>query len=383
MLKNIYIKNFKSLRETPHIPIKNLNLFTGMNGMGKSSLIQVLLLLRQSILSQNDNDFFLKLNGSLIQLGTTVDVICENRSSNNLEFILEHDTNLKSKIAFDYFPGSPDDTEFEQNLKTSNIHKNFKDSNLFSSAFEYLNAERISPRPYYQNQHILNQYFSLGNFGENTIEILHVLKDNEISIKALAHPKAGYFDDLKQEFVKDYNLIEQLNAWLSEISPNIVFKPEVDYQKGISSSSFSFKQPNSPNTNYYRSNNVGFGVTYVLPVVTALLKSKPGDIIIIENPEAHIHPKGQSKLTELMALAAQNGVQLFIETHSDHVFYSLRVAIKEGLIDADKAIVNFFKRDEKKHISLIEQISIDEEGRIDKYPDDFFDQYDINLTKLI
>lgn len=382
MISNIYIKNFKSLRETPYMPVSNFNLFTGMNGMGKSSLIQIILLLRQSYnLLRYKERKQLKLNGRLIELGTTSDVITENRKDNQLviDFILSSDAQASFK--FNYIQEEQNNIYFDLDT-TSTFDNDFWNSSIFNDNFEYLNAERISPKLFYKNEHYFQDNLPLGKHGQNTIKVLNELKNSEISIRELFNPK-GRYTDITGNYKIDFNFITQLNAWLSEISPNIVFKPEVDNKRGISNATFSFKQIDKAQTNYYQSQNVGFGITYVLPVVTALLKAKKGDIIIIENPEAHIHPKGQSKLTELMAKAAQNGVQLFVETHSDHVFYSLRVAVKERLIDYNKTNINFFYRDKQEHISRIENILIDDEGRIDKYPEDFFDQYDINLTKLI
>jgi predicted ATPase len=383
MIESIYIKNYKALKETPFMPTSNFNLFTGINGMGKSSLIQVLLLLRQSS-KELQNKSILKLNGKIIELGTTADIISEHRDENKLVFDLILSDEIQGIFVFDYIPAEPKSTIFSLNKKKSTIPEEFWDSTIFNDGFEYLNAERVSPKLFYKNDYdTYKDNLGLGKHGQNTVKLLEGLQSTDIPIRALAHPKSVYKESISGEEVPNYNFISQLNAWLGEISPNIIFKPDVDYKKGISSSSFAFEQKKSSNTNFYQSPNVGFGVTYILPVVTAVLKAKPNDIIIIENPEAHIHPKGQSKLTELMALAAQNGIQLFIETHSDHVFYSLRVAIKEGMLDANKAKVNFFYRNEEEHTSLIEEIIIDDEGRIDKYPTDFFDQYDINLTKLI
>src|SRR5690606_42119683 len=97
-------------------------------------------------------------------------------------------------------------------------------------------------------------------------------------------------------------------------------------------------------TNRFKAENAGFGITYTLPLVTALLSSKPGALLIIENPESHIHPKGQAKLVELIALVAQNDVQIIIETHSDRVVNGIRVGIKEEILSNDTArLCQFYK----------------------------------------
>ena len=131
--------------------------------------------------------------------------------------------------------------------------------------------------------------------------------------------------------------------------------------------------------------NVGFGFTYTLPVITAILSAKKGDLIIIENPESHLHPQGQAKLGELIARAANDGVQLIIESHSDHLFNGVRVAIKNGIVKTDDVSVFYFIRDEKsgEHITTIEQPVIESSGRISHKPKGFNDEYSKQLDELI
>lgn len=81
----------------------------------------------------------------------------------------------------------------------------------------------------------------------------------------------------------------------------------------------------------YRAVNVGFGLSYVLPIVLALLVTKPGGLVIIENPEAHLHPRG-SYLGRLIALAAEAGVQVVVETHSDHIINGIRLMPRLGKV---------------------------------------------------
>jgi len=130
--------------------------------------------------------------------------------------------------------------------------------------------------------------------------------------------------------------------------------------------------------------NVGFGLTYVLPVVTAVLFAHPGDLLIIENPESHLHPQGQARLGKLFAQAAEQGVQLFIETHSDHVLNGVRVATKQQLISPENVGIFFFERYlAEEHRTEIIQPIIDENGRINKRPKGFFDEWGNQLDELM
>ena len=189
-------------------------------------------------------------------------------------------------------------------------------------------------------------------------------------------------------------LIDQVNAWLGEVSPgakiNIKSDHVGDEQKFVESVDFG----EGGLLRTFKPQNVGFGISYVLPVLVTLLTAQPEDIVIIENPEAHLHPRGQSEMGRLIACAAASGVQLFVETHSDHVINGVRVAIKEGVIKPDEAKVAFFERskhtisseDGKDSVEVYtseRDIFIDKNGSLSEYPTDFLDEWNNQLMELL
>ncbi|HNI98216.1 MAG TPA: DUF3696 domain-containing protein, partial [Leptospiraceae bacterium] len=138
-------------------------------------------------------------------------------------------------------------------------------------------------------------------------------------------------------------------------------------------------------TNKFKPENVGFGISYALHVITALLSSKPEQLLIIENPESHLHPRGQAELGKLIALTAQNNVQIIIETHSDHILNGIRVAIKESAIHQDKVIAFYFKKviKENEQYSKITDIYIDKNGTLSDYPEHLLDEWSNQLSRLL
>lgn len=133
----------------------------------------------------------------------------------------------------------------------------------------------------------------------------------------------------------------------------------------------------------HRPTNVGFGLTYVLPVLTLVLSAAPGSLIMVENPEAHLHPQGQFEFARLIARAAAAGVQCLIETHSDHVVNGVRVAISEGVIEPTNVLINYFERSKRDFTSTLRTLAVDRRGRIDDWPEGFFDQYRLALMRLM
>jgi predicted ATPase len=170
---------------------------------------------------------------------------------------------------------------------------------------------------------------------------------------------------------------------MSEISPGMRLHFRVHRSMDLANFNVSFTSAQAVNTNEYRPSNVGFGITYTLPIVISLLSSKKGHLVLLENPEAHLHPRAQSKIGELAARAAASGVQVVFETHSDHVLNGVRIAVKSKKLDASDAGILFFDRldgDRRAHVTSLE---MDSEGRIADWPAGFFDEFEKSIEQLI
>ena len=131
---------------------------------------------------------------------------------------------------------------------------------------------------------------------------------------------------------------------------------------------------------FQRPQNVGFGLSQLFPILVALLAAKQGDILLIENPEVHLHPKAQQDIGSLLSCVANTGVQIILETHSDHVLNGIRLAVKSRAIAAENVAVHFFSPD--GNFNPITP-KIDSNGRLDEWPEGFFDQLDLALSKLM
>jgi predicted ATPase len=225
---------------------------------------------------------------------------------------------------------------------------------------------------------------NLGKYGQYTAHYIELRGSEPILFENLMHKDSVTFDSVSNQELVNKTLINQINLWLGEISPGVSVKT-----KKISSDfvllEYDFKQPNYGSTNRYKPENVGFGITYALHVITSLLASRPGELIIIENPESHLHPRGQAELGKLIALTAQNDVQIIIESHSDHILNGIRVAVKEASIDKDKVIAFYFKKvvTDNEQYSRISDIKIDNNGTLSDYPETLLDEWSNQLSKLI
>jgi predicted ATPase len=366
MINKIRLQNFKCFKDL-EIELGSLNLFAGLNGMGKSTVIQALLLLRQSC-KQGYLPEQICLNGDYVQLGTGRDVLYEYAEK---EPVIGHEVigieitenGVKSSISIKY-------SKDADVLK--NINPPVLDIGSIAGNFDYLNAERTSPQTIYpKSSYHVGTMHQLGNNGQYTV---HYLSENQ--------DKPVPWDSCNG---KEKTLRGAVQYWLNEISPNINIEIQNIDNTDLSKIGYYFFDKAKVRRNTFRPTNIGFGVSYVLPVIVALLKATAGSILILENPEAHLHPKGQRKIGELISKCAASGAQVFVETHSDHILNGIRIAAKESYIKNNDICICFFQKNsafsEVEHVVATPKIN--SQGKLDFWPDDFFDEWEKALDEII
>lgn len=360
MLTNVKLRNIKCF-DNLDLDLAGLNVLTGVNGSGKSTFIQSVLMVEQSA-----NHSSLRLNGSLVEIGDYSDLLHEPAEEycTSIEVIVDGSC---------YGWGYPQDVELSA-IVSPELPVLFNEGESFSgfSDFLYVSAERWGPRNNVPlNLNSKNETW-LGKHGEYTISLLGMLSENPV--------KLSKEDPRCHENQNDILILDNIIAWMGEISPNVSIDAQIVEHAMVAYTTFGFGKSRK-----YRATNVGFGLSYALSIVTALLVAKKGSLVIIENPEAHLHPKGQSKLGQLISLAANAGVQVLVETHSDHVVNAIRVHLKEERLKADDVNLFYFSRKEsdKGVLSSVTTIEVDQAGEIMNWPDGFLDEWNINLGKLL
>jgi predicted ATPase len=119
--------------------------------------------------------------------------------------------------------------------------------------------------------------------------------------------------------------------------------------------------------------DVGLAVSTVLSVLVALIQAEPGQLVYIEQPELHLHPRAQWKLAQLLADAANRGVRLVIETHSSLLLQGILTQVGQDKISNDKVILHWFERNPETGVSKVESVEPDSMGRVGEWPEDFSD----------
>ena len=171
--------------------------------------------------------------------------------------------------------------------------------------------------------------------------------------------------------------LDVVNDCLQDISPRKHLHLQNSHDAGVLVSGDVFDREGNVKTREFRARNVGFGLSYVLPVVIALLLGRgEKSLCIIEHPEAHLHPFGQTKLRELAARSALAGVQVILETHSDHLLDGIRIAVRKQQIEPDKVAIHYLER--KNVRTMVQSTVLDSDGRV------YFGRKDssINLRRI-
>lgn len=362
-INTVKIKNFKSLKDIT-IKLNSLNLITGVNSSGKSSFIQSLLLLKQ-----NEDKFYsdrgnkvVNINGEYIKLGNKKDILFEEAFKENIKILIDT-KDIKHTLQF-----NTDNLKIDiVNLLPDEEEDNF---NIFYDDFQYIQTDRITPDISYKLSDEMIDRNLIGFKGEYCVHYL--AKNRHKSI----------LEKLRHKDSKTAQLLENSSLWLSEISENIEIKAKIYDELQQVDLKFSYSYDKTT-TQDYTPLNVGFGVTYILPIIVALLKAKEGDLLIVENPESHLHPRAQSKIAELFVIASSCGIQIIVETHSDHILNGIRVATKNAILKPDDINIYYFRKEKNRLETLVDEINLDDKGSIDKYPKGFFDQFDDDMDRLI
>jgi len=327
-LNNLHLEGFKSFA-AKDIPFGGLTMLTGINSSGKSSVIQAIRMLHKAYKS---NDPFLRGHGNAEELknrNSPWPIVISASLHNSLVAAVVL-TESQSKTSISAFPD-----------------------------VTYISASRFGPQsiiPVYNNDEI-------GEQGENMLQAIELHHDDVV-------PQI-----LKHVASEGDTLFFNLRGWLSTVAPGTRFDQHI--VKPTDTSYMTF--------NNFRSANVGFGLSYTMPVIASLLltsvKSTP-HIVLIENPEAHLHPRGQTELAELVCRAVLAGVQVVIETHSDHFFDGVRIFCKKHPEFCGKVKVHWCELLTNGNTE-IESPEIRPDGKLSKWPKGLFDQFEINSDALI
>ncbi|MCS3896281.1 putative ATPase [Bradyrhizobium japonicum USDA 38] len=352
MIDLVKIDGFKRF-EQGSFELRRLSVLTGLNGSGKTSVIQAILLAREAFLSSEST---ISLNGPFgLNLGTFEDVL--NKAASD-EFTL---TLEEKGQAYGAVFSRPEKISESFYVRCDGFGIQAEALAHSGRSFQYLGAERIGPRLTSNVTPVPHNTLNIGPIGENAAQLVDILGQSAV-------------DDARrfsQETATGL-LKSETEAWLSALTRPIQIDTET--YPGAPLVSLKYRT----DIDWIRPTNMGFGVSYALPIVVAGLTTDTGGILIIENPEAHLAPSGQTQAGFFLAKIAASGVQVILETHSDHVLNGIRRAIGEKkMLDPELAVIHFFDSSTTTH-----KLEFTATGGISHWPTGFFDQFQIDVAAL-
>lgn len=380
MIKKISLRNFKCFENLPEVRLSQITLFTGSNGRGKSSLIQSLLLIAQSFGGDRQINT-VKLKGKFLDLGTFDDILFKGAKQNSIDISFETDDKEENSIKFQLSPYKDRERwayiaqlnvcdekgcKYLVELSASDSDTDSNDAKpVVGQTSTVAGIQQLARGVYYiaaDRQPPANSAIKNDNLDNNQVGI-----HGEYLINILYRKGSEFIDQVAKE----------ISTILKGASVRVVDNG-YDYLK--------FLLDSADNTEGFRPVNVGFGYSYLLPIVLTCMLAENDSKVMIENPEAHLHPGAQSRLMDFMVkYAVEKKLQLLIETHSDHIINELRIAIKDKKLNSykDACILHFTRNSKKTATPDFYEISIDSRGNLSNYPPDFLDEWGLQMGKLI
>lgn len=364
------LKCFAALR----LGLSPLTLFTGFNAAGKSTALHALILLSQG-LRMDFTAEHLPLNGPLVRLGSPEDVFRDDSDKAKIsvasaeeEISWHFDRQNAFQIEKVTYRTPSEDREWIKRLWISDgrTTPNSLIRSIHNAVF--LGAARGGTPEVYPSPDAVKNVVNadVGNEGQFAPWWYAQMADEEID-EARLHP-----DETRT------SMRRQLGAYLSELFPNA----EADADSLQRTSLVRMGLRTGTTSDYRRPANIGYGLTYAFPILVALLLAHREQVVIIESPEANLHPRAQSRMGGILARFAAAGVQVLVESHSDHVLNGIRMAVKKQVIPHADVAIHFFGGVDSEGSHGVVSPSVDSEGTVDKWPEGFFDQGESDLAVL-
>jgi predicted ATPase len=380
MLTSLKLSNFKCF-DSLSLPLAPLVLLTGFNAAGKSTTLQSLLLLAQAFRFGGRSPE-LNLNGPLVRLGTSGEVMSSGKGDIIFAIGDEAAEIEWTFQATDRIKGISIHLK-SLKIKTSEGIKTFKDIKELEMFLP--NGAKEAPRRLVQR---LRETIFLSAIRIGISEVFPSPEEAspvhaDVGVQGEFAP--WWFQRFLDEDIEDSRchptdqaktLRRQFNAWAGQLFPGAQGNAQLIEKTNLVRLELRIGDIGD----WRRPSNIGYGLTYAFPVIISGLLAKPKQILIIDSPEAHLHPLGQSQMGQFLAKVAAAGVQVIIETHSDHVINGIRLSVKNKDILPEKVAIHFFNHPD----TIPQAISplIDSQGNLSEWPEGFCDQSEKDYAHL-
>lgn len=436
MIQELTLKDFKSFKKLNSFKINDLTVIAGKNSCGKSSILQSLLLLKQTLIKRDGEQ--LELEGEYLTFSNLKEISFSaprvSNASIGYEFVVSSDSisgsinlSFRNKKKFEHY--SPNVSEFKVQINNNegvnnkkinflNYKLKMKDapkflskilkneqidtgemetifSSFYPASFSYSFTEKLD------NDNVKNStiLFPIELFLRNEQQLIEQLIQDISNIKYLgplrALPKRAYvhFSEVAYDLLpsgenaahvlwarqnqpvrfkgKEYKLKEALNLCIETMGLSQEITPS-----RVGDLIYKINLKNKDCKADVTISDVGFGYSQVIPIILMCLLSGPENLILLEQPEIHLHPSSAANLADLFLAFTADGKRIIVETHSPELINRLRLRVIQNVDLKDKINISFVENssDKKQKGATVRQFNIDENGMFPEYPDGFLDE---------
>ncbi|WP_138755788.1 AAA family ATPase [Paenibacillus sinopodophylli] len=410
---SIRIRGFKSFLKESHISIKPLTILAGSNSSGKSSIFQPILLMKQT-LDESYDPGALQLNGPNVKFSSSSQII--SMGSESAEFFVEVENGSGEKVGITYIKREESKAGFEiKNMKIKQGKTNIKLEESMNEAdvvsamkevrgdgFQYYYNKDLTPTivrnrcfldiglyDKEENGYILYQQRTTFLIERNIRNIMHLpgLRGNperNYPVTAVDFERmnfSGTFEKYVASIIaqwKDTQNVVMLNVLKINLKKlGLAKNIDTKYINDTEIAIYVSRSNSSDDDDIVSIADVGLGLSQTLPILVALQVAKEGQIVYIEQPEIHLHPRAQYELATIFSDAIARGVKIVAETHSSVFLRGIQTLVASKEIPQEKVKLHWFLRDSQTGYSFVESADLDDTGSFGEWPEDFDDT---NLT---
>ena len=406
MLTHLQLKNFKAWTDTGLVDLKPVTMLLGANSSGKSTLIQSLLLLRQTVQSP-DRTIHLNLGGDelhdFFNFGDFDNVLTQGASPRQFQIRFDfHRPEIKGKVTAGSFQCSYGQTSSGavevQSMRLSQADDRQitvvrREKGAYSLTVNTESQVRMKSRDLAPERSIALSAKALTALGTDSA----MVEDMSLAVRRELE-SIVYLGPLRRKPERDYvwnkskpgevgvdghkavdvllastllrgddksEIADSVSYWLKRMK--VAEKLEVR-QIGRSTRYEVVIHRDGVIANL---RDVGIGISQVLPVLTVAYFAPSGSTILLEEPEIHLHPLAQSVLAELFVeVSKKRKVQFIVETHSEHLFRRMQTLVAKEKTKVDDCAMYFVEKGKKG--AQLRLLNLDEYGRLTNWPDYFF-----------
>ncbi len=402
----ITVRGFKSLAKECRLEIRPLTILAGANSSGKSSAMQPLLLLKQTLEASYDPGPLL-LDGPNVRFSSADQIFTRSAGKSIAhEFLIRLEIDgLSLAYTFTTNGAKPlelvqmeyQNTQGEKHLLRSSMPPQKLPSEVAKDFFSTLSQEQQELLEIHviRNRCFLRYELQLRGSSSWRQPVLDVSEQFDPKLRGIIHMPGlrgnparhyrttatgptymGTFENYVASVIHSWQnngdaRLGKLSAalMLLGLSGSVAARSVNDTQVELQVSRL-LKNGRSKAQDFVSIADVGFGVSQVLPVLVALLVAESGQLVYLEQPEIHLHPRAQVALAKILVEAANRGVRVVAETHSALLLLAIQSCVAEGQINPDKIKLHWFQRG-KDGMSKVTSADLDESGAFGEWPEDF------------